>query len=122
MILLMVALGGAVGSVLRYLTTVFSVHYLSETFPYGTLIVNVVGSFFIGLLLSMTEADILVSPYWRPLIAVGLLGGFTTFSSFSLDTLNLFVQAEYLKAGLNLMLNLVLGFAAVSIGYFMFRH
>ncbi|WP_392566890.1 fluoride efflux transporter CrcB [Utexia brackfieldae] len=122
MILIMVALGGAVGSILRYLTSVWAVQYLGSAFPYGTLIVNVIGSFFIGLVLAMLETNILVSPHWRPLIMVGILGGFTTFSSFSLDTLNLLIQAQYLKAGLYLLLNVVLGLIAVSIGYFMLKH
>ncbi|QIQ21878.1 fluoride efflux transporter CrcB [Zophobihabitans entericus] len=121
MMVLMVAIGGAIGSVLRYWTTILSVQCLGTSFPFGTLIVNVLGSFILGLMLSAVEFNILLSPYWKPLITVGLLGGFTTFSTFSFDTLALFMQGEYIKGGLNIALNLVLGLMAVSLGYYLLK-
>ncbi|MCO6524726.1 MAG: fluoride efflux transporter CrcB [Candidatus Schmidhempelia sp.] len=122
MMLLMVAIGGAIGSVLRYLISNWCIYLLGSDFPLGTLIVNVIGSFFIGLMFSLFESHTLISSYWRPFISVGLIGGFTTFSTFSLETLSLIIQAEYYKACFNVILNLSLGLLAVSIGYFIFKH
>jgi fluoride exporter len=120
--LLMVAIGGAIGSVLRYLTSSWSVYYFGIGFPLGTLVVNVIGCFFIGLIFSLIESHTLISSYWRPFVSVGLIGGFTTFSTFSLDTLLLIIQAEYYKACFNIVLNLLLGFLAVTLGYFILKH
>jgi fluoride exporter len=121
MMLLMVAIGGAIGSVLRYLTSNWSTSYFGIGFPLGTLVVNVIGSFFIGLLFSLIERHTLISSYWRPFVSVGLIGGFTTFSTFSLDTLLFIIQAEYYKACLNVVLNLSLGILAVMIGYIILK-
>ena len=86
MTILYVAVGGALGAVLRYLTT------LAVPFPYGTLTVNVVGSFVMGLLLVLSMDKGI--DRWQPLIMTGLLGGFTTFSAFSLDTLRLWESGQ----------------------------
>lgn len=115
--ILLIAIGGAVGSVLRYLVTVGCTHWLGTSWAYGTLLVNVIGSFCIGLVFSLLQHQILFSPYFRPLIMVGLLGGLTTFSTFSLDTYVLFIQNEWLKAGMNVALNMCLSFIAVAAGY-----
>lgn len=88
--LLLVALGGAIGSVCRYLTGVLMTRLLGMAFPWGTLTVNVVGSFAIGFLTELVARKLNASMEMRLLIVVGFLGGFTTFSSFSLDTLALY--------------------------------
>ncbi|MBT9370173.1 fluoride efflux transporter CrcB [Rhizobium sp. CSW-27] len=88
--LLLVAFGGAVGSVCRYLTGILMTRLLGMAFPWGTLTVNVVGSFAIGFLTELVARKLNASMEMRLLIVVGFLGGFTTFSSFSLDTLALY--------------------------------
>lgn len=121
MFILMVAVGGAIGSVVRYLITLFCVNYVGNFFPFGTLIVNVIGSFFIGLCLSSFDTSALILKNWQPFIVVGVLGGLTTFSAFSFDTLALLVQQEYGKALLNVFLNIGLAFTAVYAGYLLPR-
>lgn len=118
MIILMVALGGAIGSVVRYSVTLLCSAYLGLTFPYGTLIVNVVGSFLIGLVIAFFEVQIQIPPYWKAGAVAGFLGGLTTFSSFSFDTFALLEQHAYAKAGLNVLSNMVLGLMAVFAGYY----
>ncbi len=107
-ILLPIALGGAVGAILRYLASL-GIHGLAGTgFPYGTLLVNVLGSFLIGVLyVVIIEAPAGFTHYRAPLI-VGLLGAFTTFSAFSLETVHLLEGGEVVKAGLNVLFNVVL--------------
>ncbi|MCJ8520599.1 CrcB protein [Pseudorhizobium tarimense] len=86
----LVAAGGATGSVLRYLVGLWSLRSLGPTFPWGTMIVNVVGSFAIGLLAELVARRLNASAEMRLLLVTGFLGGFTTFSAFSLDALTLF--------------------------------
>lgn len=118
MIVFMVALGGAVGSVVRYYTTLLSSHFFGLSFPYGTFIVNIFGSFLIGLAFAFFESNAHIPPYWKAGIIAGFLGGLTTFSSFSFDTLALLAQEAYLKAVLNIATNTVLGLAVAGLGYY----
>lgn len=120
--ILLVAIGGAIGSVLRYLATLLSTQWFGSSFPYGTLLVNVLGSFILGVVLAAIQSNLLLSTYWRPLITVGLLGGLTTFSTFSYESFIFFSQGELLKAGLNVLLNLGLGLCAVALGYYFVSH
>jgi CrcB protein len=121
---LYVALGGALGSVARYAVSLGAARWVGAAFPWGTLIVNVAGSFAIGLLAALVTADgrPTLGTDARAFVMIGILGGFTTFSSFSLETLNLAragaVGAAAANAGLSLMLCLAavwLGFAAAAI-------
>lgn len=115
--ILIVAFGGALGSIARFQITNGFNSLLGNQFPYAVLTVNVVGSCIMGALIAAINSSILISPYWRPLIAVGFLGALTTFSSFSMDTLTLFIQGEWVKAALNIVLNVVLCLLAVTLGY-----
>lgn len=115
-----VAVGGAIGSLLRYQVSQICSLTIGNAFPYSILIVNVLGSFIIGLAIAYFEQST-VSAYWRTFVVIGFLGGFTTFSSFSFDTFSLFINGEWLKAGLNTMLNLVFSFIAVAAGYLLFK-
>jgi len=112
-----IALGGAVGAILRFFVSTGVYHWFGRGFPYGTLAVNVIGSLLIGL---MTEALILqrlaISMEYRAAILVGLFGSFTTFSTFSLDTLNLIEQGQILKAGLNVFVSVLACLLAVWLG------
>lgn len=88
--IILVAAGGAIGSVFRYLVGVWSVRLAGVNFPWGTLTVNVVGSFLIGLLVELVARRLNASMEMRLFLVTGVLGGFTTFSSFSLDAVSLF--------------------------------
>lgn len=111
--------GGAAGSVARMWLSLFLAQRYGEIFPIGTLVVNVLGSLVIGLLAGLTNPDtgILVSPVVRQGLMVGVLGGFTTFSSFSLQTIELLQNNEFLYAGLNIVLSVVLCLVACWLGF-----
>ena len=114
--LLAVAVGGGIGAVTRYLVSVWAAGRFGANFPYGTLIVNVAGCFMIGLFMTLTTERLIVSPYWRLVFAVGFLGGLTTFSSFSYETLRLVEDSDILLAFYNTGLNLIVCFAATWVG------
>lgn len=112
--------GGALGSALRYQVGYWAHRWFDGHFPMGTFIVNVVGSFGIGLLWSLTEEGEL-RPNWRLFLFTGLMGGFTTFSSFSLETLHLIRLRAYGAAAANLLGSNTLGLAAVGVGFLLGR-
>jgi CrcB protein len=85
--------------------------------PFGTLIVNMVGSFIIGFVMFYLDSNELISPQMRILLTTGFCGGLTTFSTFSFETINLIRDSEFLLAGTNIILNVVLSFAAVFLAY-----
>ena len=116
--ILLVAVGGALGSVARNLCSLGLSRWFGETFPWGTLCVNVLGSFVIGFYFVLTAPNgrLLVSSDWRIFVTVGICGGFTTFSSFSLQTLLLLRNGELLLAGLNALGSFVLCLVAVWLG------
>jgi fluoride exporter len=113
-----IAIGSALGGIARYWCSGIAARLFGETFPWGTLIVNVIGSFVIGLFAALTgpEGRIFVPSVARQFVMIGLCGGYTTFSSFSLQTLNLTTDGEYLYAGLNIVLSVVLCLIAVWLG------
>jgi len=114
--LLAVAFGGAAGALSRY-SLVLAVARLGFTsFPWATLIVNVSGSFLIGLIWALLEYKSMLDTPWRALLIVGLLGGFTTFSSFSLETLTMMQQLRWGAVLGNVSLNLVGCLLAVGLG------
>ncbi|NRA60940.1 MAG: fluoride efflux transporter CrcB [Psychrobium sp.] len=113
--LLLIALGGALGAISRYGLAQLSINLFGKGFPFGTLIANFVGSFLMGLLFSLIESEHLI-PQARIALGVGFLGAFTTFSTFSLDTILLMQQGDWQKAIMNVALNLSLSLSAVFIG------
>ena len=122
---LWIAIGGALGSMARYGVggLVANKFPASQTFPWGTLVVNVSGSFIIGFLGAMTAPEGKMSPQSRVLVTqlliTGVCGGYTTFSSFSLQTLNLLRDREWLYAGGNILLSVLLCMIAVWLGYWL---
>ena len=114
-----IALGSALGGASRYWLSGVLARRFGETFPVGTLAVNVTGSFLIGLLAALadTEGRLLISPVARSFLMIGVLGGYTTFSSFSLQTLNLARDGEWLYASANVSLSVVLCLLAVWLGH-----
>ena len=115
---LWIALGGALGSMARYGCSSLVARMVGETFPWGTLLINVVGSFVIGFFATLTGPDgrVLVAPDARQFVMVGICGGYTTFSSFSLQTLNLVRGGDMIAAGGNIVASVVLCLLAVWLG------
>ena len=111
-----IAAGGATGAVLRFWISAQVYAWLGRGFPYGTLMVNVFGSLLMGLLSVLLIERLSLGPEWRAAILIGLLGGFTTFSSFSIETLNLIEAGDHGKALLNMTLSVVLCVVAAWAG------
>lgn len=116
---LAVGAGSALGGMARYWCSGVAAHLFGETFPWGTLIVNVAGSFVIGFFATLTAPDgrVFVGTTTRQFVMVGVLGGFTTFSSFSLQTLNLVQDGEWLQVSGNVVGSVALCLAAVWLGH-----
>ena len=114
--LLAIAGGGALGAVLRFGMSNSVYRLLGRDFPYGTLAVNVLGSLLLGFLFVLFIERIVVSAEWRSGLLIGLLGAFTTFSTFSLETLALFEAGAPLKALLNIIASVVLCLVATWLG------
>ena len=118
---LLVALGGAIGSVLRYLVGVWSVRLAGAGFPWGTLTVNLVGSFIIGVVIEMIVRKFDGSPALRLLLMTGVLGGFTTFSSFALDTVMLMERGQLMTAIVYVLVSVIVSLCAVFAGLSLIR-
>lgn len=116
---LVIALGSALGGVARYWSSGLIATRFGETFPTGTLTVNVLGSFIIGFIATLTAPDgrLFVSSDTRVFFMIGLCGGYTTFSSFSIQTLEMLRDGEWLRAGAYIMLSVVLCLVAVWLGH-----
>jgi CrcB protein len=114
-----IAVGSALGGVARYWCSGVAARLVGETFPWGTIAVNVVGSFIIGFFATLTGPDgrVYVGTTGRQFVMVGICGGYTTFSSFSLQTLNLMNDGEWFRAGANIGLSVVCCLVAVWIGH-----
>ena len=117
-LLLIIMLGGALGTAARYGVSVWMAERVGEAFPWGTLLVNVLGSFIIGLFGGLTSSDgIWIVPTWaRAFVMIGMLGGFTTFSSFSLQTIQLIQDGQYLPAGAYVLSSLLLCLMGTAAG------
>jgi len=116
---LWIALGGALGSMARFGCSSLIANWFGQTFPLGTLAINVLGSFIIGFFATLTGPDgrVLVSGDIRQFVMVGICGGYTTFSSFSLQTLTLAQDGEFFRAGLNVTASVMLCLFSVWLGY-----
>ena len=112
-----IAVGGAFGACSRYLISELCITLFGRGFPYGTLSVNVIGSFLMGLLIAAFENGTLATEPWRQIVGLGFLGALTTFSTFSMDNVLLLQQGAFFKMGLNILLNIILSISAAWIGF-----
>ncbi|MEY2544852.1 MAG: fluoride exporter [Verrucomicrobiota bacterium] len=115
-----VALGGAIGTAARFWISGVAADRFGQTFPFGTLVVNVTGSFAVGAFAALADPDgrWLVSPSFRQFFMIGVCGGYTTFSSLSLQTLALAQQGEWFRAAANSIASVLLCLVAVWLGHF----
>jgi fluoride exporter len=116
---LLIGIGGAIGSVVRFWVSGLIATRFGQTFPLGTVVVNVTGSFVIGLFAALSEPEgrWLINPSLRQFFMIGICGGYTTFSSFSLQTLALVQEGEWFHAVMNSIASFVLCLFAVWLGY-----
>ncbi|MDD5254553.1 MAG: fluoride efflux transporter CrcB [Candidatus Omnitrophica bacterium] len=114
--LVLIGIGGAIGAVLRYVVSGLDYRYSNGVFPFSTLVVNLSGSFAIGFLWGLFD-EIAVSPNIRMFILIGIIGGFTTFSTFALENFNLLRDGEHGTALLNILLSNLFGVLLVFAGY-----
>ena len=105
---ILVSAGAAIGGAARYWLSSYVYKFFPENFPYGTLIVNIIGSFVLGIIIFVFDNRELLSPNLRIFLTIGLCGGFTTFSTFSLETVNLIRNSQYLFASINILSSVIL--------------
>lgn len=111
----LVALGGSIGAVARYALSMAVARNVDVTFPWGTIIVNLSGSFFIGVLAELFDAT-LIPGQWKSFASIGVIGGYTTFSTLMLESVNLLRDGEWRLVGLNIVVSNVLGILFVLLG------
>jgi CrcB protein len=114
--LLVISLGAIVGANARYWLSRYSAQALGPVFPYGTLIINVMGSVIVGFFLVWTSERVLVDPRWRLLVVIGFCGSFTTFSSYAFETMAYFEQGQWLLMFSNVLSNNLMCLAAALAG------
>jgi len=111
-----IGIGGFFGAIARYGVALWIGQRWGRSFPLGTFVINVSGSFMIGLAMSLLTERFIVNPQWRLLLVVGFLGAYTTFSTFEYETGALLKDSEWLSAGLNVVLSVVVGFVGLKLG------
>ncbi|MHB9053637.1 MAG: fluoride efflux transporter CrcB [Thermoleophilia bacterium] len=113
---IVIGVGGFFGAISRYGMALWIGERWGRIFPLGTLVINITGSFFIGLLMYLLAQRLLVNSLWRSLLVIGFLGAFTTFSTFEYETGNLIGDGELLFASINIVASVGFGFAALKLG------
>ena len=121
-ILLLIGIGGGIGSICRYLVQVLVTRYFASTFPAGTLLVNITGCFIIGLLFGLVNRHAWLTIEWRLFLITGICGGYTTFSSFSYESISLIREGNYLYFLSYVLLSVALGLLATFGGAALARY
>lgn len=116
-----ISVGAIVGANLRYLLSRYAAKVLGPVFPYGTLLINVLGSFIVGWFMIWTSERVLADPRWRLLVVIGFCGGFTTFSSFAFESMAYFEQGRWLLMATNIVANNLLCLTAALAGMVLAR-
>ena len=114
--ILLVAIGGSVGSIFRYLCQKWVYQFYPHPFPWGTFLVNVAGCFLIGIFYSVSEKSNILSPEWRLLLTTGFCGGFTTFSAFAFENVTLLRSGDLIYFVIYILASVLLGIVAVLAG------
>ena len=114
--ILIIGIGGFLGAISRYGVALWIGQRWGRSFPLGTFVINISGSFLIGLLMSLFTERFMVNPQWRLLFVVGFLGAYTTFSTFEYETGTLLKDGEWMIAMLNVVLSVIVGFVALKVG------
>lgn len=114
--ILIIGAGGFLGAIARYLVSLWISQKWGRSFPVGTFVVNVSGSFLIGFLMSLFAERLMLNPQWRMFFIIGFLGAYTTFSTFEYETGALLRDGEWLVASMNVILSVLAGFAALKLG------
>jgi len=114
--LILIGIGSCIGGISRYLTQQFVQKYYPYSIPLGTLSVNIIGCFLIGIIYALADRGTILSPAIRLFLATGFCGGYTTFSSFAFENVSLMREGDFFYTGLYIMLSIVIGFAAVYLG------
>lgn len=120
-IVLFVGLGSFIGGISRYLVSLFIQNKFLSTFPYGTLAVNIIGCFLIGIIYGFSERGNM-NAEWRIFLATGIMGGFTTFSSFSNETVSMLRDAQYLQAFSYIFFSVIIGLAVTFAGISLIKY
>lgn len=118
---LIVSFGAGIGGALRYWVSDFVYKYLPAFFPFGTLAVNIIGSFILGIIIFYFDDREIISQNLKLFLTIGFCGGFTTFSTFSLETINLFRESEYLLASVNIIASIFLCLSGIYMAYIISR-
>jgi fluoride exporter len=116
-----IAAGAATGALARYGISTWAAARYGTGFPVGTMLINVLGSLLIGVVIALFSTRLSAAWPWRPLLVTGLLGGFTTFSSYSYESLQLLLRGEWLLAAVYALGSVALGLAAVALGVWLVR-
>jgi len=114
--LILIGIGSCIGGISRYLTQQYVQKYYPSSIPLGTLSVNIIGCFLIGIIYALADRGNILSPAMRLFLATGFCGGYTTFSSFAYENISLMREGDFFYTGLYIMLSIVIGFAAVYLG------
>jgi CrcB protein len=119
--LFIIAAGGGIGSIARFLVQKYSYEFYPHPFPFGTWLVNLVGCFLIGIFYAVAEKGNILSPEWRLLLTTGFCGGFTTFSTFAFENVSLMKSGDFLYAGLYIAASVIGGILATYLGILLIK-
>lgn len=119
-IALLIGIGGFIGSIARYLVHISLTKFIPVIFPWGTLSVNLVGCFILGIIIGASEGQRPISEEWRFFLGVGFCGSFTTYSTFAFEGFSLLFEKNYILFTTYFLASLILGLLLAAIGYFLF--
>ena len=112
----MIAIGGAIGAIARFWVAAYVGQRMGTRFPYGTFLINISGSFLIGLIMTVLTERTHLSPNWRYLIPIGFIGAYTTFSTFEFETLRAMQDGQFIGGAMNVVASVLVGFLMVWLG------